>query len=486
VGTACGWVRCVPGRWASALILTALLAAGTANAAQAAPAAVVSDRFSVLVDGRQVGSAEWTTDTRPGRESHVEALSIRTTQARGRAAIESRFETRRQADGSWRFARFLTAGLMQQRDSGRIADGRVSVTRRGKSVPATAPSVPEHAVFPAALAVRLADGGGGEDRFDLIDVPTLRAVPAEADACPAAVARDVPGRCVRLRIRGVPAREEHWFFDAAGQVQRLDSDLGGLPLSLVRCTGDCHRTVAEPLDLVGRMVVASPYRIPEAASQRKLRYVLSRDDGNPVLAAATGDQDVVRSEAKAVVTVCRHCAVESPGDAGTTAAYLRPNPWLQSDSPEVRRLAARAGIGDGSVDARMRRLTAVVPTALRREVDYIGYTDAVQAIRSRRGGCAEFAAVLAALARSQDIPARVVVGLAYSDRFSGRKNVFSPHAWVQAWDGERWISYDAALGDFDSTHIALAVGDGSPDTLYAAFAQLPHLRIERAGVVASP
>ena len=79
--------------------------------------------------------------------------------------------------------------------------------------------------------------------------------------------------------------------------------------------------------------------------------------------------------------------------------------------------------------------------------------------------------------------ARVVVGMAYADRFSGRREVFSPHAWVQAWDGKRWRSYDAALLDFDSTHVALAVGDGDPNQLTEAFLQLGQLRIERLGVV---
>ncbi len=33
--------------------------------------------------------------------------------------------------------------------------------------------------------------------------------------------------------------------------------------------------------------------------------------------------------------------------------------------------------------------------------------------------------------------------------------------WVQSWDGKRWVSYDAALGEFDAGHIALVIGDGS-------------------------
>ena len=49
-----------------------------------------------------------------------------------------------------------------------------------------------------------------------------------------------------------------------------------------------------------------------------------------------------------------------------------------------------------------------------------------------------------------------------------------------AWDGKRWTSYDAGLGKFDSTHIVLALGDGSPDMVPAAFAKLHDLQIVSA------
>ncbi len=70
--------------------------------------------------------------------------------------------------------------------------------------------------------------------------------------------------------------------------------------------------------------------------------------------------------------------------------------------------------------------------------------------------------LLAAGARALGIPARVVHGISYSGRMSGVPHVFAPHAWVQAWDGMRWTSYDAALGRFDAGHIALMIGDGDP------------------------
>jgi hypothetical protein len=116
-------------------------------------------------------------------------------------------------------------------------------------------------------------------------------------------------------------------------------------------------------------------------------------------------------------------------------------------------------------------------------ISYLGYADAVEALHTGSGDCTEYAVLLAALARAQGIPTRVVAGLVYSSRFTGKKDVFNPHMWVQAWDGARWRSYDAALMGFDATHIVLSVGDGTPQQYEAAMRAISALRLEKAGVL---
>ena len=66
---------------------------------------------------------------------------------------------------------------------------------------------------------------------------------------------------------------------------------------------------------------------------------------------------------------------------------------------------------------------------------------------------------------------------------SGQPHVFSPHAWVQVWDGQRWVSYDAALGTFGAGHIALIVGDGDPNALRGLNRAMRDLRVvDAAGI----
>jgi transglutaminase-like putative cysteine protease len=234
------------------------------------------------------------------------------------------------------------------------------------------------------------------------------------------------------------------------------------------------------------MVVRSPVRIPARSLHAKLRYLVTRADGQPPQLPTTSEQGVVADGARSVVSVCSNCGQPEQPTSQELARYLAANAWVRSDAPEIRQLARSAVSSAQRTDLRMRALVRATIQRMRGTSDFLGYADAVQALRSGSGDCTEFAVLLAALARAQGIPARVVAGLAYSSRFSGKKDVFSPHTWVQAWDGQSWKSYDAALGEFDSTHIALGTGDGSPDELNAMAQQLRLLRIEKAAVVRDP
>jgi hypothetical protein len=54
---------------------------------------------------------------------------------------------------------------------------------------------------------------------------------------------------------------------------------------------------------------------------------------------------------------------------------------------------------------------------------------------------------------------------------------------VQAWTGDRWVSYDAGLERFDATHIALATGDGDPRNMDVDAGASGQWRIEKLGLL---
>lgn len=233
--------------------------------------------------------------------------------------------------------------------------------------------------------------------------------------------------------------------------------------------------------LLRSMLVASPYRISERAMRGTIRYRVEFDDDTRWEWPETGEQHVAQDGDAIALTICADCGEEAVPSRKALQNMLEPNDWVQSGDFRIRDFARDAR--GSSVDARMRSLAALVRQHMDGAIDFNRYDTATRAFESRSGDCTEFAVLLAAAARSRGIPTRVVAGLSYASRFLGRKHAFSPHMWVQAWDGTRWVSYDAALDRFDATHIAIAIGDGTPQSMERVMHVIAHLRIVDAAAI---
>ncbi|MCU0316203.1 MAG: transglutaminase-like domain-containing protein [Fimbriimonadaceae bacterium] len=61
---------------------------------------------------------------------------------------------------------------------------------------------------------------------------------------------------------------------------------------------------------------------------------------------------------------------------------------------------------------------------------------------------------MAAILRAANIPTRLVSGLVYGE------GAFFYHAWVEVWDGEKWIGFDSTRpnSSLSATHIKTAQG----------------------------
>lgn len=251
-------------------------------------------------------------------------------------------------------------------------------------------------------------------------------------------------------------------------------------LASVACAEDAApMTFEQAREQIRRMLVPSPYKISEQARLGTIRYTLAFDDLASWPWPATSEQRIEKDNSVVRITICDDCGSEAPPDEATRRRYLEPNRWVDSDSPEVIAFA-RAATHTRDVSRQMRDLVDAVRMHMRGEVDFRRYDSASAALRKRSGDCTEFAVLLAAAARARGIPARVVSGVAYSSRFTGQSHVFSPHMWVQAWDGQRWTSYDAGLARFDAGHIAFSVGDGTPESTAATANAIGKLRIKEA------
>jgi hypothetical protein len=223
-----------------------------------------------------------------------------------------------------------------------------------------------------------------------------------------------------------------------------------------------------PYRLLHSAMVKSPFRISEAAMRGRIRYRFAFKDGLSFPLPETAEQRAIASSEGVAVDICSGCGPGMATDWETLADALRPTAWLQSDHP---RLKAIAGPVARLRETDERKMALLVEKALPYlgRIDFAGHFSALETLNRRAGDCTEAAVLLAALGRAAGIPTKVASGLVYSrQRYHGVSNVFIPHSWTLAYVDGRWRSFDLALEAFDSTHLALTIGDGDSRSILAA------------------
>jgi len=442
--------------------------------------------YGLSVDGERVGYAYREQRVEKGERIDSLVTRVEITQLRQRSQLVSRLEVARSESGAPLRVRVESNAAIDRNGWRGVFDApaqRIDVTIDGVAG-ARRYDTPASLVLPDRLSESLAPLWRGTQ--SALDFPYLmpaaaRPVMVRAERLQASQQDDtlIP---IRISAGGEQGLTETVWVDANGRVRKREQRFYGTRLVWDVCEHRCDASVEHPFDLMARLVVSSPFRIPGSAHDGPIRYVISRSDGVAARLPDTGEQSVAFEGERAIVTICDACGTTESATEADRQRYLQPNAWVQSDYAGVIGFARRYS-GAGSADQIMRQLVDGVREYMTGAVDYLGYASAREALRTRAGDCTEFAVLLAAAARARGIPARVVTGLVYTDRFSGKKDVFSPHTWVQAWTGKRWVSYDAGLGEFDATHIALAVGNGDPRDTAPRSDSLNPWRIERVGLV---
>ncbi|SEI48196.1 transglutaminase-like domain-containing protein [Frateuria terrea] len=268
------------------------------------------------------------------------------------------------------------------------------------------------------------------------------------------------------------------WVDDQGIARKGLMSLLGQPLEMLACDRACAMAPNQPVDMLRAATVDSPRWLPAYVRSVPMRYRVhvSGNIGQPFI--VTDEQNVTPLGGDDWMI---DVGVAHPGrQAPPQPADSKPNAWLQSDAPAIRRLATTAVRGARDDLQRMRRMRQFVSAYITGHGLDVGYASALEVLRSREGDCTEYAVLLAAMARAQGIPARVVSGMVYVDRFGGASRLFIPHEWVQAWVDGRWQSFDSALKHFDSTHLALASGDGDPWHFAATTQLFGNLQIRQA------
>ncbi len=272
---------------------------------------------------------------------------------------------------------------------------------------------------------------------------------------------------------------EQWWLDANHGVRAIDLELLGRPVQLRICDPSCSKLPRARLDLLHPYLVVSPFRISRKQANGTLRYVLHNSD-DAIMPPITSEQDVRSIGNRHVVTICDDCGndTEIPSQAN-----LLSNRWIDFKQKNLAYWIRTEIPKNLSSENTLRRAVKILRSELNQGFSSLEHDSASRALDKKRGDCEEFALLLAAIARAHGIPARLAFGVAYNSRFTGQKDVFSPHIWVQVWIDGRWKSFDAALEYFDATHIALATSATIDAKGAAVLEGLKSLRIEKIGQV---
>jgi transglutaminase-like putative cysteine protease len=302
---------------------------------------------------------------------------------------------------------------------------------------------------------------GSRQQWTIFDPATLRNQPVTVDIGNREIVRNagerpMPAFRVEMAYQGLHTTS--WITDT-GDVVREESPLG---LITVRESVDRAQTLSVPgrvqTDLLqaAAVVPAMRQRIDEPRDVRRLRLEL--DGADLTNADLQGAGQTVRGST--IELTDAQTLEAGPADVDADE-YLKPEPLIESDAPEIRAEAEKAIAGAAGTRARAEKLTRYV-NALLDKKPTVSLPSALEVLRTKVGDCNEHTALYVAMARSIGIPARIAVGLTYVRGISG---AFYYHAWPEVYIDEGsgrglWLPVDPTLNEFpaDATHVRLARG----------------------------
>ncbi|MBS1716288.1 MAG: transglutaminase domain-containing protein [Armatimonadetes bacterium] len=140
--------------------------------------------------------------------------------------------------------------------------------------------------------------------------------------------------------------------------------------------------------------------------------------------------------------------------AAAEPTWTKPDLHVPSDDDHMKMLAQRiVGEKTSALDASLA-IRKYVFQQMRPNAGIGVLRDAREVLKTREGVCRDYAILMATLTRAAGIPTKLASGLVY---FNER---FYYHAWVEVFDGNRWIGLDSTVPQeqISATHVKLRCG----------------------------
>lgn len=197
------------------------------------------------------------------------------------------------------------------------------------------------------------------------------------------------------------------------------------------------------------------------SNPRLLRRLTIRLSGVEFEALPTGTHQTVRKEGSSWVVAVR--PEQTNRSAGLTISeaggqlkrWVEPDTYMPSTAPRFKKLAAEI-VGE---HRRVRDAALAVQTWVSGKMKAnagIGVLrDAAEILDTREGVCRDSAILAGTILRAAGVPTRLASGLV---NWNGS---FYYHAWVEVWDGKRWLGIDPTVPDpqLSASHVKLSHGN---------------------------
>jgi transglutaminase-like putative cysteine protease len=280
---------------------------------------------------------------------------------------------------------------------------------------------------------------------------------------------------VQITLAGGQKQEATVWTDHSGEVLARREQAMDLRSFRVPKEVALAETGEAPFDLVLGLSVNLDRPLPGAHRTRRARYRLHLADGDPAKVFPSGpSQEVKRIDAHTAEMTVYALRPDRPAPLPVAAdppspSDRRPNSLIQSDDVKIVEVARQVAPGEKDP---WRLAVALEKKAhdLITKPDYSSaFASAAEVVRSGEGDCTEHSVLLAALARARDIPARVVVGLVYTEQTGGPSLGY--HMWNELYLGDRWIPMDATLGQggIGAAHLELGHTDLDGVAAFSSF-----------------
>jgi transglutaminase-like putative cysteine protease len=476
------------------LLFALVLATGCGDTATPAPDSLVRETWdAVYLDGARIGYVHTTvyraTDAGRPVEKVVITSKLALIRFGNRVEQESSETTWRTPEGA--VSRFeVIAGLG---DSRQTTTGTVSGDKATLVLSAGGKSATQPIDWPAATrsstgvedSLRAAPMKAGETRRFPMFLPMFNSV-VDVDLKHAGVESvelegAAPRNLSRIEARATPPAQpaQHldstYWVDETGETLKLA--IPALRMTAVRTTAERARapSTQPPPDLAVASFVRPEPPLADAHRKQFIRYGVRVAEGSATQAFPAASYQAVQAAADGSVEITVVALrPDAPSPAGAAQvppgeADRRPNPFIESDDPQIVQAAAANGGADPDPWTTAVRLEAFVKAYLE-EVNFSQlFATAGEAFRSKKGDCSEHAMLLCALLRARGIPARTAVGLVYVEG----AQAFGYHMWTEAYIGDRWMPLDATVGRGGISAAYLKVSDTNFDGVAPLTTLLP-------------